>query len=281
VHVGLPLVLRAQNVESDLWRAAALHLTGPPVFPVWLAARVEAWRLGRWEGHAVGRVDRVVALTGPDAQRLEALGGYLRSGGPIDVIPAPFPASLPAGVRRLAGDPAVVVLGSAGWFPNRDAARFMAEQVWPEVVRRVPGAVLHLFGAGADLPSEASVRQHPAPADSAVAFAPGSVMAVPLRVASGVRMKILEAWARGVPVVATPEATAGLEAEDGRELLVANRPQAFAAAIARLAAEPALAERLIAEGRRALARRHSPEQIGRALKAVYASLAAPSAAPRG
>jgi glycosyltransferase involved in cell wall biosynthesis len=94
-------------------------------------------------------------------------------------------------------------------------------------------------------------------------------------------MKILEAWARGVPVVATPEATAGLEAEDGRELLVATRPQAFAAAIARLAAEPALAERLIAEGRRALARRHSPEQIGRALKAVYASLAAPSAAPRG
>jgi glycosyltransferase involved in cell wall biosynthesis len=67
------------------------------------------------------------------------------------------------------------------------------------------------------------VETHPAPADSREAFAPGAILVVPLRIASGIRMKILEAWARGLPVVATPEAAAGLEAEDGRELLLAER----------------------------------------------------------
>jgi len=272
---GLPVVLRAQNVESDLWRAAAGRLAGSTLSPRSLAARLEAWRLGRWEGEAVGRVSRVVALTAPDARRLEELAPPAVGKGAVEVLPAPFPATLPPGPRRLPGEPAVVVLGSAGWAPNRDAARFMVEEVWPVARRRVPGALLHLF-AGGELSTGAvdssGIRHHPPPDDSAEAFAPGSVLAVPLRVASGVRMKILEAWARGVPVVATPQAAAGLGAEDGTELLIAATPDEFAAAFARLAAEPDLGARLVAAGRAALERRHAPAAVAAALEAIYADV---------
>jgi len=103
------------------------------------------------------------------------------------------------------------------------------------------------------------------------------VLAVPLRVASGVRMKILEAWARGLPVVATPAAAAGLGAEDGRELLLAADSDGFAAAVARLAAEPVLAAELVAAGRSALVRRHAPAAVAAELLRVYAAAADRSA----
>jgi len=82
-----------------------------------------------------------------------------------------------------------------------------------------------------------------------------------LRIASGVRMKILEAWAHGVPVVGTPAAVAGLEVEDGREALVAADPAAFAEAVARLHREPDLVQRLVENGRRARQERHDPGRV--------------------
>lgn len=247
IRFRVPLVLRAQNVESDLWQATSRLRGG------WRGKllAVEARRLAAWEGAAVRRVDLTVALTRPDAERLRQLGGVAPER--VAVVAAPFPPELPAAETRLAGEPAVMVLGSAGWLPNADGAAWFRERIWPAVRHELPGARLH----------------EPSPADSREAFAPGSILAVPLRIASGVRMKILEAWARGIPVVGTPEAVAGLEAVPGRELLVAQDPAGFAGAFARLHREPGLAASLIAAGRSALRERHDPAALARELAALY------------
>lgn len=263
---GIPVVLRAQNVESDLWAAAARRGRGARG----LLLRREAKRLAAWEGRAVRRVASALALTREDAARL---GELAQGGGRIGVVRAPFP-ELPPGSGRLAGDPAVVVFGSRGWLPNEDSVAWYLEDVWPAVRAEVPGAVLHLYGT--DLSDRSaplkSVVVHPPPGDSSEAFPPGSILAVPLRIASGVRIKILEAWARGVPVVATPAALAGLEVEDGREALVAREPREFAAAIRRLLEEPGLAAALIQEGLRARRERHDPAAIGARLLEEYGKI---------
>src|SRR6185312_5783385 len=255
---GVPVVLRAQNVESDLWRAAGERGNGVRG----LGLRGEARRLAEWEGRAVRRVAATLALTAEDAARLGELAG-----GRVGVVRAPFP-ELPPGSGRLEGDPPVVVFGSRGWLPNEDSVAWYLKDVWPAVRSEVPGAVLHLYGI--DLASSPpGVIVHPPPGDSAEAFPPGSILAVPLRIASGVRIKILEAWARGVPVVATPAALAGLEVEDGKEALVAREAREFATAIRRLREDPALAASLIAEGRKARRERHDPREIARCLIAEY------------
>jgi glycosyltransferase involved in cell wall biosynthesis len=87
-----------------------------------------------------------------------------------------------------------------------------------------------------------------------------------------VRIKILEAWARGVPVVATPAALAGLEAQDGREALVTRDASEFARAIARLHREPGLAAALVEKGRQARRERHEPKRIAEQLVAEYLKL---------
>jgi hypothetical protein len=260
--LGVPVVLRAQNVESDLWAAAAQRSGGLRG----LLLRREAKRLAVWEGRAVLRAASTLALTAEDAVRLRELAG---GGARVEVVRAPFP-ELPPGKGRLAGEPAVVVFGSRGWLPNEESVAWFLGEVWPAVLNDLPGAVLHLFAAAG--PPATAVVVHPSPADSAEVYAPGSILAVPLRFASGVRIRILEAWARGVPVVATPEAVAGLEAQDGREVLVARSPAEFASAIAGLYREPAVAEGLVAAGRRALRERHEPREVGRRMIELYSSL---------
>ncbi|MFL6198299.1 MAG: glycosyltransferase family 4 protein [Thermoanaerobaculia bacterium] len=255
---GIPVVLRAENVESDLWAATAA------LTPGWkgrVLAR-EARRLARWEGEAVRRVAATLPLSEEDAARLRQLAG----GGRVRVVRAPFPELVP-GPSSLAGDPPVVLLVSRGWLPNEDSVRWFLGEVWPAVRAGVPGAVLHVFGG--EPGGSPGVVHHPSPRDSAEAFAPGSILAVPLRIGSGVRMKVLEAWARGVPVVGTSAAVSGLEVEAGREALVADDPAAFARAVARLRSEPGLAQRLVEEGRRALRERHEPARVVADLLSVY------------
>jgi hypothetical protein len=256
---GIPVVLRAQNVESDLWAETARRGRGLRGFLL----RREARKLAAWEGGAVRRAAATLALTQEDAARLRELAG----GGRVEVVRAAFP-DLPPGTGRLAGEPAVAVFGSRGWLPNEESTVWFAAEVWPAVRAELPGAVLHLFGAPTGL--EASgIAVHPSPEDSAEVYAPGSILAVPLRIASGVRIKILEAWARGVPLVATPAALAGLEAEDGREALVARDASEFAQAIARLHREPGLAAALVEAGRQTRRERHEPERVAEGLVAAY------------
>jgi hypothetical protein len=251
---GVPVVLRAHNVESHLWREA-----GREPGPRGALARREAARVARWEAESVRRAAATVALTADDAAGLAALAG---AGARLTHVPAPFPARLPAADAPLDGNPAVVAAGSGGWLPNARGLEWFARDVWPAVARALPGARLHVFGAEAP----AGAVHHPPPADSRDTFPPDSVRVVPLLYASGVRMRILEAWARGAPVVATPAAAAGLDATDGRELVIASSPDAFAAAIHRAQTQGAA---LAAAGRARLAAHHDPAAVAAALARVY------------
>jgi hypothetical protein len=247
-RAGVRVVMRAQNVESDLWQASAAG-SGPlaPFF------RLEARRLAAHEGAAVRRVDAALALTRADAERLGTLSGQP---GRIRHAPAPFPAVLPAADRPLPGSPAVVLFGSAGWRPNRKGVRWFVRDAWPRIRAALPLAELHVFGGSAL--HGPGVVAHASPADSREAFAPGSIFVVPLRVASGVRMRILEAWARGVPVVATPEAAAGLEGGPGPDHLLASDGAAFESAIRRIATQSDLADALRRNARKCLETHHAP-----------------------
>ncbi|MDX1999943.1 MAG: glycosyltransferase [Thermoanaerobaculia bacterium] len=257
---GWPVVLRAQNVESDLWRGAAGLCGG--LRARWLAA--EAQRLAVAEGRAVQQVTTTVALTDEDAARLRALAGP--ASARVETVPVPHPSELPA-ASAVAGSPAVVLVGSGGWMPNRAGAEWFFDRVWPRVVAGNAAARLHVFGESSRVPVQATLR--PPPADSREAFPAGAILVVPLAVASGVRMKILEAWARGLAVVATPAAAAGLGAVAGRELLVASDPEEFAAAVLLLGAEPERGRELVAAGRQLLRMRHEPARIARRLLAIY------------
>jgi glycosyltransferase involved in cell wall biosynthesis len=264
VAAGAPLVHRAHNLESVLWTYAASFAR--PFERALL--RREARSLAAFERATVARCAATVALTELDAAPLRAAAG---PGPRIERVPVPFALELPPSRTPLAGQPAVLTLASPTWLPSRETASRIARVWWPEVRRRLPGAVLHVFG-GVDGDARDGVEWHPAPADSAAAFASGAVVAIPERHPTGVPVKGLEAWARGLPLIGSAGTAAALEAEAGREIVVADDPEGLAAALERLASDPELRSRVVDGGRARLRAMHDPARVAAQLEAIYRSL---------
>jgi len=260
LRAGVPVVLRMQNVESQLWRqtAAMRSLAWPLAF--------EADRLQAEERQAVAIAAHTITLSENDAVALRELCPSAMVSR-IDSLPPAFSQRLPAG-RRVEGEPAIVLSGSAGWRPNYQAARWFLREVSQRIRERLPRAVVHVFGGDA-IASAQNLRWHPAPVDSIDAFPEDAIAAVPLFVGSGIRMRILEAWARGLPVVATSKAANGLDIVRGRELSIADTPDEFCAELCALAASADARSTRIDAGRAYLARRHDPVQATQALLDIY------------
>lgn len=263
-RAGIACVLRAQNVESAVWDAAAGEA------PAWRAPalRLEARRLRDYEARAIGEVDATIALSPDDAAALTSLNPAASSR--ITTVPPPIPSAWLTPSDQAGEQSVFTWIGSGGWAPNDGARSWLLDDIWPAIAARLPEARLHVFGAGMRQErGEAAIVWRGVPRESAEAFMPGSVLLIPMRAASGVRMRVLEAWARGVPVIASPAAIAGLDAEDSRDVLVAADGREFAEAAARLTGDPSLRARLVHEGRATLARRHDPKRIAEATLDVY------------
>lgn len=258
--LGIPVVLRMQNVESALWyQVAHARLRS-------LVLWIEAARLRRDETRALQSVARAIALTRRDAEAFQNQVGSARAER-IEAIAPPFPGLLP-NAPAIDGSPAVVLAGSAGWWPNEQGIRWFLEQVAPQLPNHCPLAHMHVYGGA--VAGGSNVSCHRAPEDAVAAFPAGAIAAIPLHIGSGIRMRILEAWARGLPVVATGVAALGLDVVSGCELIIADTPAAFADAIARIHQDPALRDRLIESGRAYLARHHDVTVLTDRLLAAYA-----------
>lgn len=261
LRAGIPVVHRAHNVESMLWAYAAGHRN--PVLRSMLA--FEARRMSACEAEALDSAACTVALSEPD----RAAFSELVPGAVVHTVRAPYPGDAAADPSPLPGDPAVVTLTSPTWAPSRDAVDRLAVEIWPSVRRRLSGAVLHVFGGGHHLDGLDGVVPRPPPDNSRSAFPTKAIVVIPERHPTGVPLKALEAWARGLPLIVDEPTADILEAADGGELLVATGADGYADALVRLHGDPSLRDRLVQEGRRALRQRHDPAAIAHHLERIY------------
>ena len=268
-EADIPVVLRMQNVESSLWQQVAMARLRSR------ALVLEAHRLRANEARAMAKAARVVALTERDAAALRDICGNAQRDKVVTICP-PFPSTMPAG-PALDDSTAVVVAGSAGWWPNTEGIRWFLDHVAPLLAAALPQARVHVYG-GTPLASAAGRSApvwHPAPAEAVSAFPAGAIAAIPLHIGSGIRMRILEAWARGLPVVATSTAAAGLAVKSGRELMIADTPASFAEAILALSQDGGQRATLVAGGRHYLAQHHEDSMLTQALVAQYEAACVP------
>jgi len=234
------------------------------------------------EGAVVRQVGHTVCLSEED----RAVLARSNPGAPLTTIPsaidvAPWDRDL--GEARASSE--VLFVGSFGHPPNVDAVRWLLAEIFPRVRAARPEATLRIVGAG---PPEDLVAGAPDGVEFA-GFVPdlvaahhrAAVVVVPLRQGGGVRGKVLEAWAGRCAVVGTSVAAAGLGAEDGREMLLADDAAGFAAAVVRCLEDLGLRTALGRAGRRRVAERFSVERQGQAYEAIYRSVVAAQRAEGG
>ena len=153
-----------------------------------------------------------------------------------------------------ADEEAVVFSGNMEYHPNRSAVRFFRREVWPLLRERWPRLVWRLVGKNPEAVREFTsgdprIEVRGAVADAVAELARGRLAVVPLLAGSGTRLKILEAWAAGLPVVSTTLGAEGLPVCDGENILLADGAAALAEAISRLLACYEIREKLGTAGR--------------------------------
>jgi len=186
-----------------------------------------------------------------------------------------YPNSIPlAPAPRRREENVIVFSGNLEYYPNVTAVRYFREKIWPQLRERWPGLVWRLIGknpqavariAGGDPRIEVSG----AVADAVSELACAKAAIVPVLAGSGTRVKIIEAWAAGVPVVSTTLGAEGLPARAGEHLLLADDAPGFLDAVSSLLSTPELRKRIGGAGRQLFECEFTWEAAWKCLQFLY------------
>jgi len=274
------IVIDFHNVESALLEAqdrARLPRPLRAAAPFLFRGRwAEAKRLDR---EAIALADTIWTCSRQDEALARSLAGCAVNSA---VIPNPVPlwcGEFRAERGKSPEKPGILFIGHLGYPPNKAAVRRLAGSIMPRILRRFPEARLTVAGRRPNARLKALAGKSPFvdivadPADLAPLYRAADMVLLPLSEGGGSRIKVLEALAVGVPVVATAKAVEGLDLHPGRHYLAAETPRDFAAAAERLVREPDLGEQLREEGRAFVQAAHGQDAITGNVRAALAALA--------
>lgn len=268
-HNALFLVVRRQAAYESGWARR------------WLW-RWEAKRLAGYEASLCLRFDHILTVTSADQAALLALlpppAAAARRAHfrvlPICVDPAVQPV-----LPRHDETPQIVHLGTMFWPPNVEGVLWFAREILPRIIPQAPGvrfviagknpppAIHDLSAPGAPLADY--VRVTGFVADPAGLLSQSRVFVVPLKAGGGMRVKILDAWQWGLPVVSTHIGAEGIDVQPGENILLADDPADFAAAVVRVLNDDRLAQRLRHNGRGWVEQHYDWRQVYPQLSAIY------------
>ena len=258
------VILDVHNVESVWHSSMAASESGALA---WIHRRFARAAL-ELERLWLPRFDHVLTTSCGDAQRLREIAP--------DVQATVYPNALPLIIPPPRSDRQEIVFsGNLEYAPNIQAVRFFQREVWPALQSRWPKLKWKILGKNPGslrelAQSDPSIQITGFVEDAVAVIAQAQVAIVPLLAGSGTRIKILEAWAAGTPVVSTTIGAAGLEFRNGEHLMLADDPETFMAAVSELLALPVNRERIGAAGRRLYEQRYTWQTAWKALDSVVA-----------
>ncbi len=284
------LVFDAHNAVYEIVERA--KQTSPIFLQPVLA--LEAGRLRRYEGQLIEQFDHTLAVSKVDQNALleasavssETQNHHREDGtkreelkSKISVIPIAVDCVSLQPIKHATDTGNILTVSTLFYPPNADGVRWFMHQVFPLVRQQMTAATLTVVGPR---PPKDIVEYGRRNADGVQVtgyvpdlrpyFERAVLMAVPVRAGSGMRVRILEALARGIPIVTTTTGVEGIDAVDGKHLLVADTPTEFAAAVVRLLRDSTLRESLIQNGRRLAEEKYDWQVVLPRLESVYQSL---------
>jgi glycosyltransferase involved in cell wall biosynthesis len=263
---GIPLILDEHNIEYEVFRRMC---DGERGLPRRGFNRVEHARFRRFEQRWWRRVDGCVVTSDREVP-------VVRSHAPATpVVAVPncvdleyfSPSRAPTTPRTL------MFNGILTYRPNLDAAYHLVDEVWPLIRARYPEAQLTLVGRTPEAERRRLTRPGVVVAGEVPDIRPhlrrAAVIAVPVRIGGGTRLKVVEGLAMGKAMVSTKLGCEGVAVRDGEHLLIADGARAFASRIIDLFEDPALGFALGQSGRALVEREYSWDLAGNRLLALY------------
>lgn len=262
-------VLNVHNVESDTARQSMLKNNGGGM----KALRWMQWKVYElYEKRFVPRCDLLLAPSPADAARYERLAPGIAT----VVIPNAVDMEALMPLSRPEEPLSLIYPGRMDYPPNLAAAQMLCREIIPRVAAQIPDVRLYIVGKypPASLQRLASQRVVITGfvEDVAPYWRKVSALVVPLSVGGGTRIKILEAMALGRPVVSTSKGCEGLEVSNGRELLIADDPDAFARCVISVLREPGRYGEMLRNARKLVEDKYSFAAVGIVLRQALEAL---------
>ena len=265
------IVLRTHNIEHLIWQRMARNEQNP----------VKKWtikafsnQMKRYEYSLGNMIDAFAAISKPDYQFFKDLfvsvpGAVIPFGINVDDY-EPEEDYMPS------DKPELFHIGSMDWMPNVEGVEWFLDEVWPSVLTEFPEVTFTI--AGRKIPELISRRT-----DSNVIVAgevnsanefmlSKDIMVVPILAGSGIRVKIIEGMALGKVVITTSIGAEGLDVENGKNILIADTPEEFVAAIEKCVKTPDVCAIIGENARNFVSLYHNNELITNKLIDFYRSL---------
>jgi polysaccharide biosynthesis protein PslH len=270
------LVVDEHNIESEVFRRMC---EGERSLPRRAFNRIEYLRCRRFERTWWKRADACVVTSDRELPTVRACAPNT----PVAAVPNSVDLTYFAPSAERPDPHTVVFNGILTYRPNVDAVRYLIDDVWPLVRARFPDAKLTLIGRSEGV----DTRDMMAPGVELLGEVPdirpyvhrAAVVAVPVRIGGGTRLKVVEGLAMEKPIVSTTLGCEGLAVRDREHLLIADDPASFAARIFDVFENPDGSAELGRAGRRLVEAQYSWDLAGERLESLYHELTGEQAGP--
>lgn len=273
----VPLVLDHHNVESHMMLRRAMAESNP-LKKLYFAQ--EGVRLRLYERGVLDRFVHHFVCSEPDKARLLELDGALS----VSIIPNGIAMPLAPPLRRPdRGSPKFLFIGGLTWYPNVDAVIFLLRDIWPMLSARLPGATLDIIGRG---PSDAirrladrlpDVTLHGYVDDIETFYQQATAYICPIRDGGGTKLKVLDALAARVPLVAHAIAAEGIDIEHRKHALLGSSAEELVQLSVEAAERPESMQAMADAGYQLMRSRYDFSSIGRSFANIFSDLGPSSA----
>ena len=263
------VVLDEHNIEYELY------------YRMYQSERSTARRMFSWLEYYKFRREEIAswqAVSGcvMSSRREVEILHALSPGTPATVVPNAVDTDFFMPAAEPVDPDAIVFTGLMSYRPNVDAAIFFVRDIMPRILAKRHSAVFYIVGGEAPPEVTGLASANVVVTGSVDDVRPyvhrAAVFAVPLRMGSGTRLKVLEGLSMGKPMVSTSLGCEGIDLVPGEHLLIADDANSFADAVLDLMTQPEMAGRLGVEGRGLMLRRYRWETATEELEAFYGRL---------
>lgn len=264
-HTNSPVAIRSHNVEHEIWsRLAANENNHFRKFYMKILSR----RLKKYELKAIKLCDFHIPVTGKDNTH------FVRAGINIPYFIYPYAHRVEQRTNTEIHENTISYIGSLDWRPNQEGIQWFLNNVWDRVSAEYPDLTLMISGRNAPewlvkKFKRQGIRYYGEVENAEAFMDKGKIMIIPLLSGSGIRVRAIQAMARGIPLVTTTRGIEGIDARDGRELLVATSAGHYAECISRLLEDETLYTTLSVNSRKFIKKNYNNDELSKGLLDFY------------
>lgn len=271
---NVPLFLVEQTIEYLVYQRFV------EMMPFYLALLkplllIDVFKVKWWEKYFWKKAKRLATMSAEDKEFIHKIDPSLE----INVIANGVDISYFSKTsKQRSKDPTILFVGQFRWLPNRDAAKFLVNSIWPLIRQKFKNAKLLIVGRNPSpeilsLEKTGGVKVEGGIEDIRDAYSRADVLLAPIRNGRGTKYKILEAMATKTPIIGTQLAIEGIEVKNKKNVLIGRTADELASLTIKILEDRELGKRLAASAYKLVSSKYNWEMISNELDRVYKEVA--------